>query len=141
MASRGRKSAASLSVVATLPAGRPPPPKDLTDEQAEEWRAVVARMPAGWFTRETHPLLAQFCRHVVRARQIEKTLDEYTKQLLETDEGLDPLDRLAKMADREARAMTTLATKMRLTQQSHYRADKVVKTTDAPKKPWERVTG
>jgi len=35
----------------------------LTDEQAEEWRAVVSRMAADWFPRETHGMLLAYCRH------------------------------------------------------------------------------
>jgi hypothetical protein len=56
---RGRKSAAELSVIVSpLNARRSPPPSELTDEQAEEWRAIVGRMPPGWFTREHFALLA-----------------------------------------------------------------------------------
>lgn len=46
---------------------RPDPPDEyrLSDEQTAEWWSVVNRMPADWFPRETHALLAQFCRHVV----------------------------------------------------------------------------
>jgi hypothetical protein len=41
---------------------------DLTEDQAAEWRAVVDRLPNDWFPRETHGMLAQFCRHVCTAR-------------------------------------------------------------------------
>jgi hypothetical protein len=70
MAQRGRKSAASLSIVSVLGNERPAPPEDLTDEEAKEWRAIVGRMPADWFTRENFPLLVEYCRHVVRARDL-----------------------------------------------------------------------
>jgi len=56
MAKRGRKSSASLSVISgngIEVISRPDAPVDLTDEQAAEWRAIVNRMPADWFTRET----------------------------------------------------------------------------------------
>ena len=140
MASRGRKSAAALSVVPTLPNQRPEPPAELTKEQAEEWRAVVGRMPAGWFTRETHGLLVQYCRHVVKARLIARALDGYDPAVLATPEGVEAFDKLAKMADREGRALANLATRMRLTQQSHYRAEKSVgKASAADEKPWEFV--
>jgi hypothetical protein len=68
MGKRGRKSSAELSVVTPLKTRRPPPPEDLTEEQASEWRAVVSRMPPDWFTREHFALLADYCRHVCRAR-------------------------------------------------------------------------
>jgi hypothetical protein len=64
MAQRGRKSASSLTVV--RPSSeivsfirRPEPPAELTDEQAEEWRAIVGVMPADHFMRGNYPLLAQ----------------------------------------------------------------------------------
>jgi hypothetical protein len=72
----GRKSIAALSVQAVgeaLP--RPDAPYDLTDEQAAEWWAVVNRMPADWFKRETFPLLTQYCRHIIAARRIAKLLE------------------------------------------------------------------
>ena len=140
MASRGRKSAASLAVVPALPNRRPEPPRELTNEQAIEWRAVVGYMPADWFTRETHALLVQYCRHVVNARRIARALDGYDPAVLATPEGIDTYDKLAKMADREGRALANLATRMRLTQQSHYRPDKSVgKASAADEKPWEFV--
>ena len=123
MASRGRKSAAALSVVPTLPNQRPEPPAELTKEQAEEWRAVVGRMPADWFTRETHALLAQYCRHVVRARVLAGAIDQFDSEWLKTEVGVETYDRLTRIAEREGRAVSSLATRMRITQQSRYRPD------------------
>jgi hypothetical protein len=48
----------------------------LTDEQATEWWAVVNRLPADWFPRETHALLIQYCRHVVSARRVAQLLTQ-----------------------------------------------------------------
>jgi hypothetical protein len=59
---------------------RPEPPEDLTEEQAAEWSAVVDRLPADWFPRETHGLLARYCRHGSR-----RTLGRLEKPL--ADEG------------------------------------------------------
>jgi hypothetical protein len=70
MAQRGRKSAASLSIVSVLGNERPAPPDELTREEAEEWRAIASRMPHDWFMREIHPLLAECCRHIVRVRDL-----------------------------------------------------------------------
>ena len=134
MGIRGRQSAASLTVIAAgievVP--RPNPPDELTDEQAHEWRAVVNRMPAEWFPRETHGMLAQYCRHVVAARRV--------AQLIEAEESKDAVDvetydRLLKMQEREGRALSSLATRMRLSQQTTYDPKKK-KPTEA-KRPWE----
>jgi len=136
LAQRGRKSADSLQVVTpgnVTSLARPEPPADLTPEQADEWWAVVERMPADWFPRETHGLLSQYCRHVVTARRV--------AQLIQSAEGADDLDiqqldQLYKMQEREGRALSSLATRMRISQQAliDKRTDKPGKTA---KKPWE----
>jgi hypothetical protein len=135
MGARGRKSAASLAVIG--PGGiqtvrRPDPPADLTVEQAKEWRAVVNRLPAEWFPRETHGLLAQYCRHVIRARRL--------AQAIEVAEGRDEFDfkewrDLLRAEEEQSRAIASLATKMRLSQQSLY--DKTTKRGPQADKPWE----
>ena len=67
---RGRKSSASLGVVRGLTGEpvRPPPPDELTADQAAIWQAVVEDLPADWFTGGTHALLSQYCRHAVTSR-------------------------------------------------------------------------
>jgi hypothetical protein len=140
MASRGRKSAASLTVVPTATPSRPRPPAELSPEAAEEWRAIVARMPADWFSREVQPLLTAFCQHVVRARVLGQQLDDIGAGALADEEGIRLYDRLAKMADRETRAMGLLGTKLRLTHQSRYtpqRAGTAVRNAGLSRKPWE----
>ena len=128
-----RKSAAELAVapqvVSVVP--RPVAPSELTDEQAAEWEAVVSRLPADWFPRETHGLLAQYCRHVVEARRI--------AQLIERQEGYDikEYDMLLKMQEREGRALSSLATRMRITQQSQWSEQKGKGGDKPDRKPWE----
>ena len=143
MGTRGRKSAAELSALTVLPGQRPEPPSELTDEQAAEWRAVVARMPTDWFPRETHQLLAQFCRHAVMARTLADKIAELDPKLLAHPEQVKHLDRLTRIAEREGRAMSALATRMRLTQQARYRAETAAtaaaKTNE--RKPWEWEPG
>lgn len=136
MAKRGRPSAASLdlAVHGTIEIiERPDAPYDLTDEQSAEWWAVVNRLPADWFPRETHSMLADYCRHVVKSRRI--------SQLVASAESadaidVDVLDKLYKMAERESRAISSLATRMRMSQQatSTHRANK---GTNGVRKPWQ----
>jgi hypothetical protein len=138
---RGRKSAASLATAAPV-VERPAPPDYLTQEQAEEWRAVVERMPADWFSRETHALLAQYARHVVNARQVARQIE-----LLLADQvrmsgpfGVDAYDKLLRLHEREGRAMSSIATRLRLTQQARYTAKTAgtaAKDGKAGKKPWQ----
>ncbi len=131
-----RKSLAALSVV--QPVGleevrRPMPPVELGDEQKQEWLAVVNRLPADWFPRETHSMLAQYCRHVVAARRIAQLV-----VCAEADQEsfkIEDYDRLLKMQEREGRALSSLATRMRMTQQSTYDETKR-KPVEKKAKPW-----
>lgn len=136
MGVRGRKSAAELTVISgdgieTI--RRPEPPAELTEEQADEWQAVTNRLPADWFPRETHSLLAQYCRHVIAARRIAQLVDsiEAAEQF-----DLDSYDKALKMQEREGRALSSLATRMRITQQATVRASQARKPP-VVKKPWE----
>jgi hypothetical protein len=135
MGVRGRQSSASLSVVtsdgiSSVP--RPVAPDELTDEQASEWTALTNRLPADWFPRETHGMLAQYCRHVVSARRVAQLIAD-----CEAGEefNVENYDRLLKMQEREGRALSSLATRMRLSQQTTY--DKSKKKPGATRKPWE----
>lgn len=136
MESRGRKSAAELAVVTAdglAAIRRPDPPPDLTDEQAHEWRSIVNRLPAEWFPRETHGMLAQYCRHVVAARRIAQLIAEFERR---EDFSIEEYDRLLKMQEREGRAISSLATRMRISQQSTLDREKK-KPLKPTKKPWD----
>ena len=98
---RGKKSAAELALVITpLETRRPPPPEDLTEEQASEWRAVVSRMPADWFCREHFAMLASYCRHVCRQRSLAKVIDQFKMEWIKTHDGASRLDKLLAMGER-----------------------------------------
>lgn len=136
MRQRGRKSAASLTVVSTSSlevVKRPEPPEELTDEQAHEWRAIVNRLPAEWFPRETHGILAQYCRHLVAARMVAQLVERVQES--ETLD-LDEYDKVLKLQEREGRALSSLATRMRLTQQATY-TDKTPKGKGGIRRPWD----
>jgi hypothetical protein len=149
MEGRGRKSAASLSVISSSgieTIERPRPPVDLNQEQANEWVSIVNRMPAEWFPRETHGMLAQLCRHLVSARRVADMIAALESELSnEAEEGKSraevilsatkAFDRLLKMQEREGRAISSLSTKMRLSQQSTY--DKSKRKPGQIRKPWE----
>jgi len=133
---RGRKGSPALSVILphdVRPAHRAKPPSDLTEDQAAEWRAVVDRMPADWFPRETHGVLGQYCRHIVEARRISRLIRQMTAK---KRFDLDQYEQLLRMHDKEGRSASMLATRMRITQQSRY--DKKRKTGNVvAQRPWE----
>ena len=142
MKQRGRQSSAALEIVPIAPldrAERLKPPHDLTDEETEVWAAVVNSEPADWFSPSTGPLLAQYARHVIHARRVaqllEKALSDIDPETKQPTLNVADYDRLLKMAERESRAMTTIATKLRVTPQSltNHRGHKKSST----RKPWE----
>ena len=113
MIHRGRKSAAELSIISAEPAFRPKAPSELTSEQAAEWKSIVNHMPANWFGRESHSLLIAYLRHWSNARLIAAEIERFAPAWLGRDDGLDRYEQLLKIADREHRAMASLAGKMR----------------------------
>jgi hypothetical protein len=135
MKQRGRKSSASLSVVAAIPNYRPEPPPELGPEEAAVWRFTVAAMRPDWFGGETHPLLAQYCRHVVIARTLANAITATTAK--SDMVMLDRLNRLLAMQARETAAIAKLATRMRMTQQATRNSKTVANVNPGPK-PWER---
>ncbi|MBK5958098.1 hypothetical protein CCR97_08190 [Rhodoplanes elegans] len=76
--------------------------------------------------------MTAYCRHVVAARRV--------AQLIEQAEKADPFDvanynTLLIMQEREGRALSSLATRMRLSQQATF--DKKKSKPIQGKKPWE----
>lgn len=112
---------------------RPAAPDELNHEEAEEWLAIVNRLPADWFSRETYPLLIQYCRHVITARRVRQIIEK-----LEGEEDFDfkGYEAALKMQARESQIITTLATKMRISQQSTYDKSKK-KGKGGSAKPWD----
>ena len=145
MGDRGRKPASELSIADNVIqfTPRPKAPEELTPDQAIEWDAVVNRLPADWFPRETHAVLVQYCRHTIAARVVAnlvKRMDALPlkEDGIEADEyfAVDLYDHLLKMQDREGRALSSLATRLRITQQTTY--DKSKKKGIPGKKPWDK---
>ncbi|MBZ9710486.1 hypothetical protein LB543_27690 [Mesorhizobium sp. ESP7-2] len=119
MGVRGRKSSAALSVVigsaGIAAVGRPKPLAILTKEQAEVWSTIVNRLPANWFPAETHGLLAQYCRHTVAADRIATLIGNVDRA---KEVNVAEYVELLRAQERESRCIASLATRMRLSQQS-----------------------
>jgi hypothetical protein len=141
MAQRGRKSAEALAIVRPITDHRPPPPDGLTEQQADEWRAIVGRMPSGFFSREMFGLLAAYCQHFSAARVLAGLIDSFKSEWLVDPDGLARFDKLLGMRERETKAMMSAATKLRLTPQSRYMpvgaARAVANAGAGGKRPWE----
>jgi hypothetical protein len=63
-------------------------------------------------------VLIAYCRHACRARLLEQQLRQFEFEWARVDGGLQRLDRLLQMAERESRALTAAARSLRLTPQS-----------------------
>lgn len=139
MAQRGRKSTASMAVASINQAVRLPPPEELTEAEKATWRQVMNAKPAGWFDKSHLPLLTQYVRHISYVAIIKDQIAGMKPDWLTTSEGLQRYDKLLSMHEREGRAISSLATRMRLTPQSTYDAKKGAGYVpkDGPK-PWDR---
>lgn len=137
MGTRGRTSVAALMAPnnPTEILQRPDAPYDLTDEEAEEWRAVVNTMPADHFMRGNYALLSQYCRHVIAARRVAQLINLAAK---EKDFDRKEFGILLQLQATESASITRLLRSMRLTQQSVMRAETTKHPTGETKRPWDR---
>jgi hypothetical protein len=117
MAQRGRVSAdARLSIVPFVPS-LPDPPASLSEGEAAIFRETAAAMPSGWFRADSIPLLIEYSRAVDACNKLAGMRDA-------PDMTLRDLAVLLAAHEKQARLVVTLATKMRLTQQSRILPDK-----------------
>ena len=138
MRKRGRKSSAELSIAPiSVEARRPSAPAALTENQARIWQDIVETQPGGWFRPAEEPLLVAFCRHVDAANAVAREINAFDSG--SSDSGV--LDRLLRMHERETRAMSSLATRMRFTQQSRMHSRTAGRGQTSPEgapKLWDR---
>ena len=137
MGDRGRKPAAELANVTDLPVTkRPSPPDHLTAEQRQIWVETVGAMASDWFRPETLEVLAQYCRHVIEAREVARMIE----QMKNTAENFDVREYalLLRCHKAESEAILSTATKLRITLQSTYDKSKS-KDKGNSKKPWQRT--
>jgi hypothetical protein len=143
MTTRGRKSSAEMATpsvgVPMLVTKRLLPALHLSNSERTVWLEIVNDQPAGAFT-ETHThLLEMYCRHVVQSRILAEEVAAYDRTWLADAEGLDRFDKLLKMAERETRAASSFATRLRITRQAVDQQTIARAQMNAPKgrKPWE----
>jgi hypothetical protein len=135
--------------------GRPEPsPEELTAEEAVVWRSIAARLPAGSLG-PGFVLLVELCRHKVYASMLARQIvavratmdDAVTDALTDTDKakavlaGRKELRILMHAHAEQTAALSSLATRLRLTPQSRYQpstANARAKdgASDA-RKPWD----
>lgn len=138
---RGRKSSAELNVVTVNLLTRPDAPESLNHRQKEVWDEVVSGEPVDFFqTGALQLLLASYCRHIEASEKASAVIDEFQTQWLKSEEGARRYDHLCKVRERETRAASSMATKLRITNQARYTpkaAATAAKNTTKLAKPWE----
>jgi len=142
MRQRGKKSAASLTIIqGDFERERPEPPPDLTPAQADLWRRVVRDEPADFFSTEaTREMLKDYCRQRGEVDRVSKEIDSFKSEWFKKKGGPERYKELMKMRDYVVRGATTLATKLRITNQSRHSTKTAgVASRNASRgiKPWE----
>lgn len=144
MATRGRKSAASLAVAAhagplTIE-NRLKPSIHLSDAAQTVWVRLVNDQPASAFSETHRDMLEAYCQHTVQAQVLAEEIQSFEREWLRTDEGLKRYDKMLAMREREVRAASSLATRLRITRQATTDPKTVGRANvNSPrsKKPWE----
>lgn len=114
---------------------RPMPPFDFDNQEASIWASIVNSMPADWFNTGSLPLLTQYVRHVVASRNIAQLISEATSNTEEINVKLYVT--LLRAQKEESSAMSSLATKLRISNQSLINKRGNHKDVNAKSKPWE----
>ena len=95
------------------------PPTGLTEDQADVWRSVVGARSADFFGEDAIPLLEEYCRVVVMCRLLAMQIEAVIAGS-DGEETAGLLKSFLDMRDKESRRMSSLATKLRITNQSRY---------------------
>lgn len=126
---------AKITAIPTTTKMRLQPPDDLTPEQARIWQDVVDAKPVDWFSEDTAPLLTEYCR----AAAMCQTLAIMVEAAIAGGE-VKELGDVLRLRDMESRRLTSIGTKLRLTNQSRYTPQAsatAAKRVAGGKKPWE----
>lgn len=113
---RGRKSAASLSVVPVLPGrGRPEPPADLDELERRIWREVVDALPGHWLDTAGQVVLR---RLVAQAAVSERQEDRLRQLRAQQQDGGEEAGALAVQHGVMAKNVAYLLSQLRATPRS-----------------------
>ena len=141
MKQRGKKSAASLSVVQAAAPQRPAAPDDLLPSEKEVFAAIVGARSVSFFDDASIPLLVEYCRLMTQVNLLGQQLNDFLPEWLLTDEGVKRYKNLTAIRDQGQGRMIALARSLRLTQQSRYVPDSAKnrpRDQKAPERLWQR---
>lgn len=120
----GRQSREDISTAAVSLPQRPEPPESLNDEEKEVWEETVNPLKVDWFQPEQLEILANYCRHVVRHRQL-----HVRQALAMVDPSADTgeLKKIHDMLSKESSQVLAYARSMRITHQARYDTQKAAR--------------
>jgi hypothetical protein len=143
MQQRGRKKLADAVVIEGMFGKRAEPPPELPPRQVEIWLETVSTEPVEHFSSAaTKAMLADYCAHRESVENIESVIRLFQPDWLKSAEGVKRYSELIKIRDSETRAASTLATKLRLTNQSRYTpktAATAARNTEKGFRPWDEL--
>jgi len=87
--------------------GRPPPPAELTEREAEVWRKTVESRPMHYFGAEHEPLLKAYCCHAVMADDLADEIRDFQKRKMK-------VDKLRREYRSEAALLSSLSAQLRI---------------------------
>lgn len=136
-----RKSleAKNVQAVISLPKKIPEPPTNLTGDQGELWRMVMASPAGDMITQDAFPVLSEYCRCITFADTVAVELNKFDPSWAIEDDGLERWNRLLAMQDRLSGRISSLATKLRITPQTRVWKQTAgsIANKSAKRKPWQ----
>jgi len=109
--------------IRTLPGReeRRAPPEGLTEDQARLWRDIVEAKPQELFdSAARRHLLRLYVEHATFRANLQGLIDRVPIEKILDPDTEDGFERMLKVRDRERKTLVSLATRMRLTNQSRY---------------------
>lgn len=119
----------------------PDPPAQLTHDQSEIWVDLFSAIDDGWITPAQYPLAMAVCRHIDSTNRVAKLIDLHNRHMDQFDkfntDDVKTLDRLLKISEREVRSLSSVLSRLRLTNIS-IRSDKSKSPSPTVNSvPWE----
>jgi hypothetical protein len=100
---------------------RPPPPEGMTEAQARMWREVTESEPAGWFDSAARQhLLRLYVEHMTFRADLQVFIDRSPAEKVCDEISGKSLETMLRARERETKQIISLATRLRLTNQSRY---------------------
>ena len=95
-----------------------PPPRGMSKSARKIWNLTVASMPANHFREADRPQLQAYCAAAAKNLKATEELEAHGEVLTSISDGRKYESPWSKIQDKTAQVMSSLATKLRITQSS-----------------------